>query len=87
MAKKQEEMLKEMEETQTLYLDQIEELTHQLSQAESKISVQDSSRMEEGAKVCVIFMCNNCSVIMNVPIIANLSLNGNLIILKLVVWD
>lgn len=32
------------------YLDQIEELTHKLSQAESKVKSFESSRLEEGAK-------------------------------------
>ncbi|XP_053375815.1 CAP-Gly domain-containing linker protein 1-like isoform X3 [Mercenaria mercenaria] len=42
--------MKSMEETQTSYLDQIEELTHKLTQAELKITTYDSSRLEEGAK-------------------------------------
>ena len=40
-----------MEETQTSYLDQVEELTHKLSQAEMKVQTYENTRLEEGAKV------------------------------------
>ena len=48
-----DKQMKSMEDTQTSYLDQIEELTHKLTQAELKIQTYDSSRLEEGAKVCL----------------------------------
>lgn len=48
---KQQEHLKSGEETQTAYLDQIEELTHKLTQAENKIQTYESSKLEDGAKV------------------------------------
>ena len=46
--------LQSAEDMQTDYLDQIEELTHKLSQAENKVKSYDSSRLEEGAKVQTI---------------------------------
>ncbi|KAL3858247.1 hypothetical protein ACJMK2_012844, partial [Sinanodonta woodiana] len=50
LVEKQTKELKGTEELQNTYLDQIEELTHKLSQAENKIKGHDSSRLEEGAK-------------------------------------
>ena len=52
MTERQEGELLSMEETQTSYLDQVEELTHKLSQAETKVQTYEASRLEEGAKVC-----------------------------------
>lgn len=46
-----ESQLKASEETQTVYLDQIEELTHKLTQAENKITSYEATKVEEGAKV------------------------------------
>ena len=46
-----ESQLKASEETQTVYLDQIEELTHKLTQAENKIASYEATKVEEGAKV------------------------------------
>ena len=51
MTEQQEADLLSMEETQTTYLDQVEELTHKLSQAETKVHTYEASRLEEGAKV------------------------------------
>jgi len=50
-----ERELRGLEETQTSYLDQIEELTHKLSQAEAKLQDTDNVRVEEGAKVTQTF--------------------------------
>ncbi|KAL5017615.1 hypothetical protein ScPMuIL_007204 [Solemya velum] len=49
-------LLKSSEETATTYLDQMEELTHKLSQAENKIRTFESSRLEEGAKTSQVSM-------------------------------
>jgi hypothetical protein len=54
MVERHDNQMKSMEETQTSYLDQIEELTHKLTQAELKIQTYDSSRLEEGAKVSLL---------------------------------
>lgn len=51
MLKDQTDRLTSTEDTNMSYLDQIEELTHKLSQAESKVKSFESSRLEEGAKV------------------------------------
>ncbi|XP_062582579.1 CAP-Gly domain-containing linker protein 1-like isoform X9 [Saccostrea cucullata] len=51
MLKDQTDRLTSTEEMNMSYLDQIEELTHKLSQAESKVKSFESSRLEEGAKV------------------------------------
>ncbi|XP_052801595.1 CAP-Gly domain-containing linker protein 1-like isoform X4 [Mya arenaria] len=50
MKEHHEKEVQSLEETQTSYLDQIEELTHKLSQAEAKLRDHDESRLEEGAK-------------------------------------
>ncbi|XP_061162198.1 CAP-Gly domain-containing linker protein 1-like isoform X4 [Saccostrea echinata] len=50
MLKDQTDRLTSTEEMNMSYLDQIEELTHKLSQAESKVKSFESSRLEEGAK-------------------------------------
>ena len=55
MTERQESDLLSMEETQTSYLDQVEELTHKLSQAETKVQTYESSRLEEGAKVSIFY--------------------------------
>jgi chromosome segregation ATPase len=43
--------LKHQGEEQNTYLDQIEELTHKLTQAENRIAQFENSRLEDGAKV------------------------------------
>ncbi|XP_041347647.1 CAP-Gly domain-containing linker protein 1-like isoform X3 [Gigantopelta aegis] len=48
--------LKTSNEDQTGYLDQIEELTYQLTTAENKIKTYDMSRLEEGAKTSQVSM-------------------------------
>nr|XP_022340702.1 CAP-Gly domain-containing linker protein 1-like isoform X22 [Crassostrea virginica] len=50
MLKDQADRLTSTEDMNMSYLDQIEELTHKLSQAESKVKNFESSRLEEGAK-------------------------------------
>ncbi|XP_052074550.1 CAP-Gly domain-containing linker protein 1-like isoform X5 [Mytilus californianus] len=50
MAKDNTEKLESTEELNITYLDQIEEITHKLSQAETKIKGYESNRLEEGAK-------------------------------------
>ncbi|XP_056001962.1 CAP-Gly domain-containing linker protein 1-like isoform X35 [Ostrea edulis] len=50
MLKDQTDRLTTTEEMNMSYLDQMEELTHKLSQAESKVKSFESSRLEEGAK-------------------------------------
>ncbi|XP_036370729.1 CAP-Gly domain-containing linker protein 1 isoform X2 [Octopus sinensis] len=45
-----ESQLKVSEDTQTMYLDQIDELTHKLTQAENKITSYEATKLEEGAK-------------------------------------
>uniref|UniRef100_K1QD45 CAP-Gly domain-containing linker protein 1 n=1 Tax=Magallana gigas TaxID=29159 RepID=K1QD45_MAGGI len=50
MLKDSTDRLTSTEDTNMSYLDQIEELTHKLSQAESKVKSFESSRLEEGAK-------------------------------------
>ena len=52
-AQTQQSRLKEQSSTQTTYLDEIEELTHKLSQAENRIKQFETSRLEDGAKVNV----------------------------------
>lgn len=49
----QQSRLKEKLETESTYLDQIEELTHKLCQAENRIKQFETSRLEDGAKVSV----------------------------------
>jgi hypothetical protein len=51
MAKDSAGKLAETEDLNINYLDQIEEITHKLSQAETKIKSYESNRLEEGAKV------------------------------------
>ena len=51
MSKDNAEKLAATEEENVAYLDQIEEITHKLSQAENKIKSYESNRLEEGAKV------------------------------------
>ena len=53
-AETQQSRLKEHLSTESTYLDQIEELTHKLSQAENRIKQFETSRLEDGAKVSVI---------------------------------
>ncbi|XP_025091314.1 CAP-Gly domain-containing linker protein 1-like isoform X4 [Pomacea canaliculata] len=48
---KQQVKLKTAESSEATYLDQIEELTHKLSQAESRIKQFETARLQEGAKV------------------------------------
>ena len=55
MTERQEADLLSMEETQTSYLDQVEELTHKLSQAETKVQAYESTRLEEGAKASLLW--------------------------------
>ena len=43
--------LKEAEDSSIAYLDQIEELTHKLTMAESKINHFEQERAEKGVKV------------------------------------
>ena len=50
MAKDSAGKLAETEDLNINYLDQIEEITHKLSQAETKIKSYESNRLEEGAK-------------------------------------
>lgn len=57
MLKDQTDRLTSTEDTNMSYLDQIEELTHKLSQAESKVKSFESSRLEEGAKVVNCVLC------------------------------
>ncbi|KAK7455724.1 hypothetical protein BaRGS_00039464 [Batillaria attramentaria] len=48
--------LKDSDSTQSQYLDQIEELTHKLTQAENRVKQFESSRLEDGAKSSQISM-------------------------------
>ncbi|XP_060070040.1 CAP-Gly domain-containing linker protein 1-like isoform X2 [Ylistrum balloti] len=50
LLKDKAERLSETEDQNVVFLDQIEELTHKLSQAENKVKGYESSRLEEGAK-------------------------------------
>ncbi|XP_069135860.1 CAP-Gly domain-containing linker protein 1-like isoform X1 [Argopecten irradians] len=50
LLKDKAERLTETEDQNIVFLDQIEELTHKLSQAENKVKGFESSRLEEGAK-------------------------------------
>ena len=69
MTERQESDLLSMEETQTSYLDQVEELTHKLSQAETKVQTYESSRLEEGAKVSIFYQeISFCLEILNIEI-------------------
>ncbi|XP_067684730.1 CAP-Gly domain-containing linker protein 1-like isoform X2 [Haliotis asinina] len=52
----QQTKLKTADETQTTYLDQMEELTYKLTQAENKIKAFEASRLEEGAKTSQVSM-------------------------------
>ncbi|KAK7088112.1 hypothetical protein V1264_022072 [Littorina saxatilis] len=46
----QQTKLKQQSTTETTFLDQIEELTHKLSQAENRVKQFETSRLEDGAK-------------------------------------
>ncbi|XP_033747589.1 LOW QUALITY PROTEIN: CAP-Gly domain-containing linker protein 1-like [Pecten maximus] len=50
LLKDKAERLTETEDQNIVFLDQIEELTHKVSQAENKVKGFESSRLEEGAK-------------------------------------
>ncbi|XP_071094158.1 CAP-Gly domain-containing linker protein 1-like isoform X2 [Haliotis cracherodii] len=56
MVAQQQTKLKTADETQTTYLDQMEELTYKLTQAENKIKTFEASRLEEGAKTSQVSM-------------------------------
>lgn len=58
---KQQVKLKTAESSEATYLDQIEELTHKLSQAESRIKQFETARLQEGAKVRIYF-CSSFSL-------------------------
>ena len=62
MLKDQADRLTSTEDMNMSYLDQIEELTHKLSQAESKVKNFESSRLEEGAKVTSLVFCCLCHI-------------------------
>ena len=47
----QQKVISEADSSQTVYLDQIEDLTYKLTQAEAKLKDHETSRLEDGAKV------------------------------------
>lgn len=49
----QQKAASEAEDAQTAYLDQIEELSYKLSQAEAKAKTHEAARVEDGAKVLI----------------------------------
>ncbi|GFS02320.1 CAP-Gly domain-containing linker protein 1 [Elysia marginata] len=46
----QQKTISEADSSQTVYLDQIEDLTYKLTQAEAKVKEHETSRLEDGAK-------------------------------------
>ncbi|KAK3740835.1 hypothetical protein RRG08_042819 [Elysia crispata] len=46
----QQKVISEADSSQTVYLDQIEDLTYKLTQAEAKLKDHETSRLEDGAK-------------------------------------
>lgn len=47
----EKDRVKQAEQSADYYLDRIEELTHKLSQAETKLKGHDDAKVEQGAKV------------------------------------
>ena len=47
----QQKAISDKDSSQTAYLDQIEDLTYKLTQAEAKLKDHETSRLEDGAKV------------------------------------